>query len=83
MATPAMCLSSKGCHSAGVVLICRDPVQLGPEVSFHLLHQIAGGLARVGQVPAVLGWDDEAELVPSWWPRSRKAWPYSTSRSAE
>ncbi len=53
-----------GVRMAGVVVIDRDPVELGPEVGFHLLHQIAGGLARIGQVHAVLGRDDEAELVP-------------------
>src|ERR1700688_4821445 len=48
---------------SGVVVIDCDPVELGAEVGFHLLHQIAGGLARVGQLHPVLGRDDEAELV--------------------
>jgi hypothetical protein len=48
---------------ACVVVIDRDPVEFRPEVCFHLLHQIAGGLARVGQVRAILGRDDEAELM--------------------
>ena len=52
-----------GVRVAGVVVIDRDPVELRPEVGFHLLHQIAGGLARVGQLRPVLGRDDEAELV--------------------
>ena len=52
-----------GVRVAGVVVVDRDPVEFRPEVSFHLLHQIAGGLARVGQVHAVLCRDDEAELV--------------------
>ena len=52
-----------GVRVAGVVVIDRDPVELRPEVGFHLLHQIAGGLARVGQLHAVLGRDDEAELM--------------------
>ena len=52
-----------GVRVAGVVVIDRDPVELGPEVGFHLLHQIAGGLARIGQLRAVLGRDDEAELM--------------------
>ena len=52
-----------GVRMAGVVVIDRDPVELRPEVGFHLLHQIAGGLARVGQLRAVLGRDDEAELM--------------------
>src|SRR5450631_1561816 len=49
---------------SGVVVIDRDPVELGSEVAFHLLHQITGGLARVGQLSTVLGRDDEAELMP-------------------
>ncbi len=52
-----------GVRVSGVVVIDRDPVELGAEVGFHLLHQIAGGLARVGQLHPVLGRDDEAELV--------------------
>ena len=38
-----------GVGMAGVVVIDRDPVELGPEIGLHLLHQIAGGLARVGR----------------------------------
>ena len=52
-----------GVGMAGVVVVDRDPVELGPEVGLHLLHQIAGGLARVGQLRAILGRDDEAELM--------------------
>jgi hypothetical protein len=52
-----------GVRMAGVVMIDGDPVELRPEVGFHLLHQIAGGLARVRQLHAVLGRDDEAELM--------------------
>src|SRR5450755_1859095 len=46
-----------------VLVIDRDPVEFRPEVRFHLLHQIASGLARVGQLRAVFGRDDEAELM--------------------
>ncbi len=46
-----------------VVVIDRDPVELRPEVRFHLLHQSAGGLTRIGQVRTILGRDDEAELM--------------------
>ena len=49
---------------AGVVMIDRDPVELGPEVGLHLLHQVTGGLARIGQIHPFLGRDDETELVP-------------------
>ena len=52
-----------GVRMAGVVMIDRDPVESCPEVGFHLLHQIAGGLARVGEVHAVLDRDDKAELM--------------------
>jgi hypothetical protein len=52
-----------GVRVAGIVVIDRDPVELGSEVSFHLGHQIAGGGARLGQLHAVLGRDDEAELM--------------------
>ncbi len=48
---------------AGVVVIDRDPVELRSEVDFHLLHQVAGGLAQVSQLGAILGRDDEAELM--------------------
>jgi hypothetical protein len=47
-----------------VLVIDRDPVEFRPEVSFHLLHQVARGGAQIGQLRAVLGRDDEAELIP-------------------
>ena len=40
---------------AGVVMIDGDLIDLRPEVGFHLLHQIAGGGARIGELDAVLG----------------------------
>ena len=52
-----------GVRVAGVVVIDRYPVEFRPEVHFHLLHQITGGLARVGQLRTVFGRDDEAELM--------------------
>jgi hypothetical protein len=45
------------------VVIDRDPIKFRPEVGFHLLHQIAGGRSRIGQLRAILGRDDEAELM--------------------
>ena len=36
-----------GPHSC-VVVIDRDPVELRPEVGFHLLHQVARGGAQTG-----------------------------------
>ena len=52
-----------GVRVAGIVVIDRDPVELRPEVGFHLLHQVARGGAQIGQLHAVLGRDDEAELM--------------------
>ncbi len=52
-----------GMRMAGVVMIDGDPVEPGVQVGFHLLHQVAGGLPRVGQLHAVFRRDDEAELV--------------------
>jgi hypothetical protein len=52
-----------GVGVAGVVVIDRDPVEFRPEVGFHLGHQTTGRLARVGQLRAVLGRDDETELM--------------------
>lgn len=52
-----------GVGVASVVMVDPDPVEPGPEVGLHLLHQIAGGLARIGKLLAVLGRDDEAKLM--------------------
>ena len=49
---------------AGVEVVDRDPIELGPEVFLHLLHHLAGETAKIGQPVAVLGRDDEAELMP-------------------
>ena len=52
-----------GVGMAGVVVIDRDPIELRAEIGFHLLHQIARGGAGIGELDAVLGRHDEAELV--------------------
>ena len=52
-----------GVGMAGVVVIDRDPVELGVEVGLHLFHQIAAGLTKVRQLCALLRRNDEAELV--------------------
>ncbi len=52
-----------GMRMAGVVVIDRDPFELGAQVGFHLRHQVAGGLAKVRQLHALLGGDNEAELM--------------------
>jgi hypothetical protein len=49
---------------AGVEVVDGDPVEPCSEVLLHLLHDIAGEGAKVAQPVAVLGRDDEAELVP-------------------
>ncbi|BCH32746.1 hypothetical protein MesoLjLc_46760 [Mesorhizobium sp. L-8-10] len=48
---------------AGVVVIDRNPIELRAEIGFHLGHEVACIGGEVGQVRAVLGRDDEAELV--------------------
>ena len=53
-----------GMRMAGVVVIDGDPIELGAEIRLHLLHQIAHEGLEVVVVGAVLGRDDEAELVP-------------------
>ena len=53
-----------GMRMSSVVVIDRDPVEFRPEVGFHLGHQATGSLAQIRQFRAVLGRDDEAELMP-------------------
>jgi hypothetical protein len=49
--------------AAGVVVIDRDPIQPGPEVLFHLIHEGAGESSQAPQLHPVLGRDDEPELM--------------------
>ena len=49
---------------AGVVVVHRHPIELGPEVGLHLAHHVAGEAAQVREAVAVLGRDDEAEGMP-------------------
>jgi hypothetical protein len=37
-----------GVRVSRVVVVDRDPVELRPEVGFHLLHQVARGGAHIG-----------------------------------
>ena len=53
-----------GVRVPGVVVIDGDPIESGPEVRLHLRHQPARGLAKVGQLDALLSGYDETELVP-------------------
>ena len=46
-----------------VEVVDRDPVELRIEVLLHLPHQVADEGLEVGEPGAVLGRDDEAELV--------------------
>ena len=48
---------------AGVEMIDRHPVELGLEVALHLREQVADEGLEVGEPGAVLGRDDEPELV--------------------
>jgi hypothetical protein len=52
-----------GVGMAGVVVIDRDPIELGIEVAFHLLHEPAREVSKVPQLGGVLGCHDETELV--------------------
>ena len=48
---------------AGIEVIDGDPVELDAQILFHLAHEIADHRLQLGQAVAVLGGDDEAELV--------------------
>src|SRR3546814_2239311 len=52
-----------GMGMAGVEMIDRDPVELRPKILFHPRHQPAGQWLQILIVRAVLGADDEAELM--------------------
>src|SRR5262249_7043926 len=47
----------------GIEMIYPDPVELGPEILFHLLHEIADHGLEVRDAITVLGRDNEAELM--------------------
>jgi hypothetical protein len=48
---------------AGVVMIDRDPIQPGSEVLLHLVHETSSEAPQAPQLRAVLGRNDEPELV--------------------
>nr|WP_304617998.1 hypothetical protein [Paracoccus sp. (in: a-proteobacteria)] len=48
---------------AGVVVVDGDPIEFRAEVGFHLFHEIAGVGCEVRQLRAVLGRDDESQLM--------------------
>lgn len=52
-----------GMGMAGVVMIDGDPIQVRPEVGFHLPHQVAGEAAQVAHICGVLRCHDEPELM--------------------
>jgi hypothetical protein len=45
-------------------VIDRHPIQPRAQVGFHAAHQVPGVGAQVVQLGAILGRDDEAEMVP-------------------
>lgn len=52
-----------GVRVSNVMVVDRDPVELGAEVAFHVRHQVAHEGAQALSVRVVLRRDDEAELV--------------------
>jgi hypothetical protein len=48
---------------AGVVVVDRDPVQLGLKVALHLLHQPSGKALEIPKLDAVLRRYDQPELM--------------------
>jgi hypothetical protein len=63
---------------AGIEVIDRDPIEPGAEIPFHLPHHVAGEAAQVREPIAILGRNNEAELVavplaPRWSTTSTKA----------
>jgi hypothetical protein len=62
---------------AGIAMINRDPIELGPKVTFHLCHQPAREGLEVFILIAVFGRDDEAELVTILLPAFKKLFTVS------
>jgi hypothetical protein len=52
-----------GVGMPSVEMIDRHPIELGLKVAFHLREQVADEGLEVGEAGAVLGRDDEPELV--------------------
>jgi hypothetical protein len=48
---------------AGIEMIDGDPIELRSKVLCYLAHDVAGEAAKVGKPVAILGRDDEAELM--------------------
>ena len=53
-----------GMGVAGIVVIDRYPIQIRPEIGFHLLHKATGKGAQVAHLRGILRRHDEAELMP-------------------
>ncbi len=47
----------------GIEVIDGDPIELGAEILLHLAHEVADERLEIGETGAVLGRDDEAELM--------------------
>ena len=52
-----------GVGVAGIVVIDRDPIELGTKVGLQLPHQVAGEAAQIAHLDGILGRHDEAELM--------------------
>src|SRR3546814_9837524 len=45
-------------------MVDRDPIEAGPEITRHVLHQVAREAAEIVHRTGVFGADDEAEMMP-------------------
>jgi hypothetical protein len=48
---------------AGIKMVHRHPIELRSQVSFEFAHEVAGEARQVAELRALLGRDDDAELV--------------------
>jgi hypothetical protein len=53
-----------GVRLAGIEMVDRHPIERRVEVPLHLPHQLPGEGLEVPELHAVLGGNDEPELVP-------------------
>jgi hypothetical protein len=48
---------------AGIEMVDRHPIELGPEIGLDLAHNVSGEAAQISQAVAVFGRNDESERV--------------------